>query len=63
MDEFVNVRAMLMEDAVSYIPFAETCVDEMLPWAKTPAVHSFARFPSPDEFQVLLRKFAELHTN
>jgi hypothetical protein len=61
MDEFVNVRATMMDDAQSFIPFIETYTDEQLPWAKTPAVHSFKKFPSPDSFPSLLCEFAERH--
>ena len=47
MDEFVNVRAPLMEGARTCTPFLETCTDERLPWATTPAVHSFAEISAP----------------
>lgn len=59
MDEFVNVRASLLDDVQSYRPFIETCTDEKLPWASTPAAHSFARFPSTEDFPALLAGFAE----
>jgi hypothetical protein len=59
MDEFVNVRATLMDDARRFIPFLETYTDEMLPWAKTPAVHSFRKFPPPEQFPALLAEFAK----
>ena len=59
MDAFVNVRATMMDDCSSYVPFIETCTDEKLPWAKTPAVHSFQRFPPPDQYPSLLADFAE----
>ena len=58
LDEFVNVRATLIENAQSFVPFMETYTDEMLPWAKTPAVHSFDRLPSPDDYPALLKEFA-----
>ena len=41
MDEFVNVRATMLNDARSHRPFIETYTGEALPWAKTPAVQSF----------------------
>ncbi len=59
MDEFVNVRSTLLDDARGYRPFVETFVSEMLPWAKTGAVHSFAKFPPPDQYPALLTEFAE----
>jgi hypothetical protein len=43
MDEFVNVRATLMDDARSFTPFLETYTDEMLPWAKIPAPAAVSR--------------------
>jgi hypothetical protein len=61
MDEFVNVRATMMDDAQSFSPFIETYTDEKLPWATTPAVHSFKRFPSPEKFPALLSEFAKRH--
>lgn len=59
MDEFVNVRATMMDDAQSFSPFIETCTDEKLPWAVTPAIHSFQQFPSPDRFPALLYEFSQ----
>ncbi len=58
MDEFVNVRATMMEDVQSHSPFIETYTDEKLPWATTPATHSFNKSPSPDDFPALLSEFA-----
>jgi len=59
MDDFVNVRSTMMEDAQSYSPFIETYTDEKLPWATTPAVHSFEKFPQPEDFPALLAEFAK----
>jgi hypothetical protein len=61
MDEFVNVRATMMDDAQSFSPFIETYTDEKLPWVTTPAVHSFKKFPLPEHFPALLSEFAERH--
>jgi hypothetical protein len=61
MDDFVNVRATMMDDAQSFSPFIETYTDEKLPWATTPAVHSFKKFPAPEDFPALLAEFAERH--
>jgi len=58
MDEFVNVRASLMEDAQSFVPFIETCTEEKIPWAVTPAAYSFNKFPPPESFPALLAEFA-----
>ncbi len=59
MDEFVNVRATLLQNAHSFRPFIETYTVEMLPWATTPAVHSFEKFPPMEDFPVLLAEFAK----
>ncbi|MEN3792635.1 GFA family protein [Fulvimarina sp. MAC3] len=57
---FVNVRATMLEDAPTYAPFIETYTSEMLPWAKTPALHSFERFPPPDRLPALMAEYAQL---
>lgn len=57
MDEFVNVRSTMLDDARSFSPFVESYTDEMLPWAVTSAVHSFRKFPSLDDFPALLAEY------
>jgi len=59
MDELVNVRATLFDDAGSFTAFLGSYADEMLPWAKTAAVHSFRKFPPPEQFPALLAEFAK----
>ena len=44
----VNVRATMLDEVSGSPPYMEMCTEEMLPWAKTPAQHSFPGFP-PDE--------------
>jgi hypothetical protein len=44
----VNVRATMLDDPSGFSPYVELCTEEGLPWAKTPAVHSFPQFP-PEE--------------
>jgi hypothetical protein len=61
MDEFVNIRVTMMDDAQFFSPFIETYTDEKLSWATTPAVHSFEKFPPPESFPALLSEFAEQH--
>ena len=58
MDEFVNVRATMLDDARAYRPFIETYTIERLPWARTPAVHSFERLPPMELYPDLLAEFA-----
>ena len=62
MEDFVNVRATMMEDVQCHSPFIETYTDEKLPWATTPATHSFNKSPSPDDFPALLSEFANRST-
>ena len=59
MDQFVNVRATMMEDARSFRPFIETYTEEMLPWATTPAAHRFKKFPPPERFPELMTEFVK----
>lgn len=58
MDSFVNVRATMMNDAAGFVPFIETFTDERLPWAATPAVHSFAGFPAASDYPRLISEYA-----
>jgi len=37
----------------------ETCTAEMLPWAKTPAVHTFKSFPAYEELSELIKEYPE----
>ena len=59
IDEFVNVRASLLDNARKYVPFMETWASEQLPWASTPARESFAQLPAPQDFPRLLQAYAE----
>lgn len=58
MDDFVNVRSTLLEDARQYQPFIETWLDEKLEWASTGAKHSFNKYPPQDKFPELLHEYA-----
>ncbi|PIB66951.1 GFA family protein [Pseudomonas sp. 2822-17] len=58
IDEFVNVRATLLDNASGYVPFMETWTSEKLPWATTPAVESFAQLPEPQDFPRLMQAYA-----
>ena len=59
IDEFVNVRATMLENAEDCPPFMETWTSEKLPWATTPAVEHFAQLPGPEDFPRLLQAYAE----
>jgi hypothetical protein len=55
---FVNVRTTMLDDASGLEPFIETQTAEKLPWATTPAVHSFERFPDMAEYNALIDAYA-----
>ena len=58
LDFLVNLRTTMLDDASWLVPFVETCTLERLPWATTPAVHSFEQFPAADLYPKLLEEFA-----
>ncbi len=45
LDDIVNVRATMLDDRAWFRPFVEFWTKEKLPWAATPAVHSYATEP------------------
>jgi hypothetical protein len=57
-DMFVNLRPTMLDERSWFTPFIETYTSEMLPWAKTPAVHSFDQFPPFEAYEGLTREFA-----
>jgi hypothetical protein len=59
MDEFVNVRTTMLADPGRFPPFVETWTGEKLPWAKTPAVHSFEKLPPMDRYPEMAAEFAQ----
>ena len=59
VDAFVNLRPTMLDDPSWFVPFVETYTSEALPWARTPAVHTYPRFPDMSEYDGLLRDFAE----
>lgn len=59
MDEFVNVRSTMLDDAAAFVPFIETYTREKLPWARTPAIHSFETLPPMERYPELVAEFAE----
>ena len=58
-DWFVNVRATMLDDASGFVPFIETYTSEKLPWATTPATHSFAEFPTIEDYTELTAQYAK----
>jgi len=59
MDDFVNMRATMLDDHGWFAPFIETWLDEALPWANTPAEFSFPKFPPVEDFPKYIAAFAE----
>ena len=59
MDMFVNVRATMFDDPSWFTPFVETWTREKLPWATTPAVHSFESLPALEDYERLTKQYAE----
>ncbi len=58
LDAFVNLRPTLLDDHSWFTPFIETYVCEKLPWAVTPAKHSFEKFPAMEAFGGLMGEYA-----
>lgn len=59
MDWFVNLRPTMLDEAKWFSPFIETYTSEKLPWATTPAVHSYETFPPFEAYEGLVKEFAE----
>ena len=57
LDHLVNLRATLVYAHGWFVPFIETCTAEGLPWAMTPAKHSYAGFPEFDAYPALVEAF------
>jgi hypothetical protein len=62
LDWFVNVRATMIDDARDFVPFVETMTSEKLPWVTTPAVRSFERWPTFEEYSALPDQYARRTT-
>jgi hypothetical protein len=58
MDEFVNVRATMLDEHGWFVPFVEVWTSEGLPWARTPARHSFPTEPAFEDYAALVGEFA-----
>jgi hypothetical protein len=58
MEWFVNLRPTMLDDPSGLPPFIETWTSEKLPWATTPAVHSFKTVPAFDDYERLTNEYA-----
>jgi hypothetical protein len=63
LDFFVNVRTPLLEERLWDEPFIETFTAEKLPWAVTPARHSYPAFPPPESYEALIAEYAALRAS
>ncbi|WP_421905625.1 GFA family protein [Mameliella sp.] len=57
IDAFVNVRPTMFDDTGWFSPFIETMTSARLPWAKTPAQHSYEEWPPMDQFEELVAEY------
>jgi hypothetical protein len=57
-EDFVNVRATMLDDHTWLTPFLEVCTSEALPWALTGAPHSYPGAPPDEHFDMLIADFA-----
>jgi hypothetical protein len=58
-DWFVNLRPSVLDDHTWFEPYAELWTREKLPWASTPARHSFETVPEMADFERLMKAYAE----
>jgi hypothetical protein len=58
MDFLVNLRPTMLDEPHWVVPFVEFFTAERLPWAVTPARHSYERVPEMDAFAGLVKEFA-----
>jgi hypothetical protein len=58
VDFFVNIRVTMLDDPSWFTPYMETWTSEKLPWATTPAPHSFAALPAMDAYEGLIKGYA-----
>jgi hypothetical protein len=58
MDELVNLRVSMLDQRNWFVPFVEFWTQESLPWASTPAVHSYVTQPELQDFGKLIEEFA-----
>jgi hypothetical protein len=54
---FVNLRPSTLDEHHWFEPFIETQTAEKLPWANTPARHSFERFPEMEQYGALIAEY------
>ena len=55
----INVRSTLIDGPLALEPFIEMWMKEKIPWASTPAKHSFDETPSLDAFPSLVSEYMQ----
>lgn len=55
---FVNVRATMLDEAVSFRPYMEVQTAEKLSWVDCEVERSFEGFPAMDDYVALVRDYA-----
>ena len=63
IEEFVNVRPTMLDDASWFTPFIKTWTREKLPWATTPALYSFETLPAYEDYAGLVEGYAKQASN
>ncbi len=58
MTWLVLLRATMLDEPGWFTPFIESWTSEKLPWATTPARHSFEGFPALEDYEGLTKDFA-----
>jgi hypothetical protein len=58
MEEFVNLRPSMLDDHAWFVPYIEVWRREGIPWARTPAVKSYAAEPEFAEYAELVENYA-----
>jgi hypothetical protein len=57
IDFFVNLRPTMLDDPKWFSPYIETWTSEKLPWATTPAKHSYEALPAMDAYEGLIKEY------
>ena len=58
MDDLVNIRSAMFDDAPAFRPYVETFTSESMPFVISGAERSFERFPPQEVFPELLEAYA-----
>jgi hypothetical protein len=58
MDWIVNLRPSMLDEHEWFVPFVEFFTGEKLPWASTPAKHSYESVPEMADFEPLMAAYA-----